>query len=138
MIIFRKVTLVPRIASLVACAGVIALLVPAVAAATTGTHTDKKTKVTITNRGVSWAPPLRTLHMTTGTTLKVSVVNTATQRHWFKLGKRQTKVLKQGGTEVFFFSFSKPGKVSWLTGLGSVSSAGFHGTIKVTFPQQFN
>lgn len=141
MMISRKVTSgrhASRLAWLVTGTCLLSLLVPFTAGATTGTQTDKKTKVTITDRGVSWVPPLRKLHMTTGTTLKVSVVNTASQRHWFKLGKRKTKVLKTGGTEVFFYAFRTPGKVGWLTGLGSVSSAGFHGMIRIVFPQRFN
>jgi hypothetical protein len=123
---------------LVFAGAAVVLALPAGAAATTGTRTEHLVKVTLTDTGAVWSPALAKLRPNTGVTFKFTVVNQASQRHWFKVGKRQTKLLPKGGRAVFFYSFVKPGKLPWLTGEGNVSAASFHGVFKVTFPPHFS
>jgi hypothetical protein len=127
-----------RLACLTAGVAALALALPAGALATTGTQTDHKVKVTLTAKGVVWSPALAKLHPKTGMTFKFTILNQTTSKHWFSVGKRRSKVLPTGKTEVFFYFFAKPGTVPWVTGLGSVRAVAWHGGFKVTFPGQFN
>jgi hypothetical protein len=125
-------------AALLAAVCLLALAAPMTALATTGTHTDKKTVVTITNKGATYVPTLAQLKVTTGVTVKVLVVNKASQPHTFQLGTRKTKTLKTGASDTFFYLFHIPTKVSWEVGLGNVRAAAFRGSINVSFPKHFN
>jgi hypothetical protein len=118
------------------CVGVVAL--PMTALATTGTQTDKRTVVTITDKGVTWVPTLSKLKVVTGVTVRLDVVNKASAKHSFELGKRKTKVLSPGTSYVFYYVFDTPGTVAWQVGLGDVTAAAFHGSYKVDFPPHFN
>jgi hypothetical protein len=132
-----------RIAALVCAVCLIALAVPVAALATTGTATDKRSVVTITDKGVTWTPNLAKLKVETGTTVRLDVVNKTSQKHWFQVGTksvglRRTKVLGPGASYVFFYVFDTTGEIPFQIGLGNVSAAGFHGTVKVVFPPHFN
>lgn len=117
----------------------LALVVPFTAFGTTGTQTDLKELVTLTDKGVVWRPALHRRTATTGTTVKLHVVNKASQPHWFAIGKRKTKPLAAGGgSATFFYSFTKPGTVIWRTGMGDVAGPAFHGAFKVVFPPHFH
>jgi hypothetical protein len=134
-----RTALAQRARHLVLLAGAaVVLALPAGASATTGTRTDHLVKVTLTDTGAVWSPALKKLHPNTGVTFKFTVINQASQGHFFKVGKRQTKLLAKGGRAVFFYSFVKPGKLPWLTGAGNVRAASFHGVFKVTFPPHFS
>jgi hypothetical protein len=128
-----------RGACLAACLAALGLAIPAGALATTGTQTEYKVKVTLTDKGAVWAPVLKKLaHPNTGVTYKFTIVNEAASRHWFSVGKHRTKVLPpKGKAEIFFYSFTTPGTVPWVTGIGSVRATAFHGAFTVKFPSQF-
>jgi hypothetical protein len=124
-------------AAFLAAVCISALAAPMTASATTGSQTDKRTVVTITDNGVTWIPTLSKLDVTTGVTVRLDVVNKASQKHWFQLGKQKTKVLSAGASYVFFYVFDTPGQVVWQVGLGDVQAAAFHGSYKVVFPPHF-
>ncbi len=111
--------------------------VPMTALATTGTQTDKRTVVTITHSGVTWAPTLSKLKVVTGVTVRVDVVNKASSPHWFEIGKRQTKLIGPGASYVFYYVFDTPGKVTYQVGPGTATAA-FQGSYKVNFPPHFD
>jgi hypothetical protein len=121
-----------------AALAVMAIASPLAAHATTGTKTDKKETVTIAAKGATWVPSVRTRKISTGVTFRMHIVNKSSARHWFQIGKRKTKVIAPGKSTTFFYAFTKPGSVLWHVGLGQVSGAAFHGTIKVVFPPHFN
>jgi hypothetical protein len=127
-----------RVLCLAAGAALLGLAIPAGVSATTGTRTDKLVKVILTDKGAVWTPALKKLHPNTGVTFKFTILNQASQRHWFAVGTRKTKVLPKGGSEVFFFSFTKVGVLRWATGIGNVRGASFHGAFKVVFPPHFS
>jgi hypothetical protein len=113
----------------------VSLSEPLAASATTGTQTEFRVKITISAKGTSWSPPLGHHHATTGTTLRVQVVNEGPGRHWFRLGTRKTKLLAKGASATFFYNFIKPGKVAWQTGPGKGLGAG---QVPVVFPPSFH
>ncbi len=119
--------------------GVAVLLLTALPAAfaTTGTGVTRKFQVTLTGTRAVWKPALKTLDPIVGARLRVTVVNGASQPHWFRVGTRQTKVLTKGKKAVFFVPFTKLGKVPWTTGIGNVRAAGYHGVIHVRLPTHF-
>jgi hypothetical protein len=117
--------------------GILLLTAPLAALATTGTGVTRKFQVTLTDKRAVWKPALRTLDPIVGARLRVTVVNGSSQPHWFRVGTRQTKVLTKGHKAVFFVPFVKLGKLPWLTGVGSVSAAGYHGVIHVRLPTHF-
>lgn len=112
------------------------LSVPLAALATTGTQTDLRAKVTITAKGTSWSPARARHHSaTTGTTVRIRVVNQGPGRHWFRLGTRKTKPLAKGASATFFYNFTKPGHVTWRSGPEHDLGAG---VITVRFPPSFH
>jgi hypothetical protein len=111
---------------------------PFAAHATTGTKTDKRETVTISDKAASWAPSLSKRKITTGTTYRLHVVNKSSAGHWFQIGKRKTKTIAPGKSTTFFYAITKPGKLVWRIGLGQVSGSAFHGTITVVFPPHFS
>jgi hypothetical protein len=128
-----------RLGAALAAATCLAIVAAPVAAlATTGSQTDKRSIVTITDTGAHWNPTLSKLHVTTGVTVRLDILNNASQSHWFQLGNRRTTTLRKGQSYSFFYVFDKPGVVSWQVGLGNVSGAGFHGTYTVHFPSHFD
>jgi hypothetical protein len=127
-----------RSAGLAAAIGCLALVAPSLAPATTGIGVTRTFAVTVTDRGVSWKPPLRTLHAIVGAKLNVTVVNGSSSAHWFGLGSRRTKVLPAKSKAKLLFQFTRLGTVPWRTGQGKVASAAFHGSIRVRLPGNFN
>jgi len=111
---------------------------PVAAVATTGTSTDKRTVVTITGKGATWKPALSKMHLTTGVTLRVHVVNKASGRHWFRFGIHKTKTLRTGESYTFYYNLDTPGKYPWNVGLGHVRGKAFHGTYMLPFPSHFH
>jgi hypothetical protein len=127
----RSLVLLPLLA-------VVLLVWPAVASATTGRGIVRTFRVTITDKGVSWKPSLSTLHPLVGTELKLTVVNTSGATHWFRVGTTQTKPLRPKARAPLDYKVKKLGKLPWLAGLGSVSTAGFHGRIRIGLPGSFS
>jgi hypothetical protein len=127
-----------RAAGLAALTSSLAVLVaPAVAPATTGVGVTRKFTVTVTDRGVSWKPPLRTLHAIVGAKLNITVANGSSASHWFGVGRERTKVLAPEANGKLLFQFTKLGPVTWHAGQGKVTAAPFHGTIRVRLPGNF-
>jgi hypothetical protein len=126
-----------RLPVLLACVAALALALPVGASATTGAGVTRVFKVTLTDTGASWKPALRTLDPIVGGRLHITVVNRASASHWFRVGTRQTGLLPRSRSAVFFFTFTKLGRVAWLTGAGNVRSAGYHGFIRVRLPGSF-
>jgi hypothetical protein len=118
------------------CLGV--LVAPMAASATTGTATDKRAIVTITDKGATWNPTPQKLGVTTGVTVRIDVVNRASQKHWFQVGNRRTATLGSGQSYEFFYLFDTPGDVQWHVGLGDVSGGSFNGVVVVHFPKFFD
>jgi hypothetical protein len=85
------------------------------ATATTAPETTTDVKVTLTDAGVVFKPRVRP---NTDTTLVVKVVNSAKKRRWFRLGGRQTQLLRRGASELFYYSFHLAGPVKWASGGG--------------------
>lgn len=121
---------------LVAGVTCVLLTIPLAALATTGTQTDLRATITITAKGTAWSPAKARRHSaSTGTTVRIHVVNKGPGRHWFRLGKRQTKLLAKGASETFFYNFSRPGHVAWRSGPQQNLGAG---QITVRFPPSFH
>jgi hypothetical protein len=126
-----------RLPALLVCATALALAAPLVASATTGTGVTRPFRVTLTDKGVTWKPPLRTLDPIVGGRLRITFVNRASGSHWFRIGTRQTKLLPTSRSSLFFFTFTKLGPVAWRAGVGKVQSVGYHGFIRVRLPGSF-
>jgi hypothetical protein len=123
-------------ALLVAGVTSVMLSVPLAALATTGTQTDLRATVTISAKGTAWSPARARHHSaTTGTTVRIRVVNKGPGRHWFRLGTRKTKLLAKGASATFFYNFTKPGHVVWRSGPQQNLGAG---QITVRFPPTFH
>jgi hypothetical protein len=129
-----------RLAAVALCATLCAVIgaTPVAALATTGTNTDKRTVVTITKRGVTYKPALKTMHLTTGVTLRVHIVNKAPGRHVFRFGTHKTKVMKSGGSYTFYYVLDTPGKYRWEVLRGHVKGKHFHGTYVLPLPSHFH
>jgi hypothetical protein len=125
-------------AALLAAVCLGALAAPMTASATTGTQTDRHAVVTLTDKGATWTHEGSKFELTTGTTVRVQVLNKTSQPHWFKLGTRKTKTIVAGASYTFFYLFDTPGEISWQVGLGNVGAAAFHGSVKVVFPPSFH
>lgn len=110
---------------------------PLAASATTGRGVVRTFDVTITNAGVTWKPALSTLHPLVGTEFKLTVVNGSSASHWFRLGTVQTKPLAPRTKAKLDFTIKKLGKLTWLTGLGTVTAAKFHGQWIIKLPGAF-
>jgi hypothetical protein len=126
-----------RLPVLLVSLAALGLAAPLGASATTGTGVTRPFRVTLTDKGASWKPALRTLDPIVGGRLRITVVNRASGSHWFRIGTRQTKVLPTSRSSLFFFTFTKLGRVAWRTGVGTVQSAGYHGFIRVRLPGSF-
>jgi hypothetical protein len=115
------------------------LSTPVVAFATTGTATDLHERVTLTAKGTTWTPRIVSYrHATTGTTVKFTIVNRDSHRHWFQFGKHRTKLLKKGASQIFFYNFTRPVDVKWRVGPGKAVSKTSSGKIVVVFPPHFH
>jgi hypothetical protein len=125
------------LAALLLGLAILLLTAPLVALATTGTGVTRRFQVTLSDKGAAWKPALRTLDPIVGARLRVTVVNGASQPHWFRVGSRQTKVLTKGQKAVFFVPFTKLGKLPWTTGVGNVRAAAYRGVIHVRLPTHF-
>jgi hypothetical protein len=117
----------------------VTLATPVVALATTGTATDLHERVTLTAKGTTWKPKIVSYrHATTGTTVRFTIVNADSRRHWFQFGKYRTKLLKKGASEVLFYNFTRPVDVKWRVGPGKAVSKTSSGKIVVVFPPHFH
>ena len=114
-----------------------ALAVPSGAAATTGVETSVRVKVLLTANGAVWTPALSKLHPDTDTTFEIKVTNTAAQAHSFKIGYRETKLLRSGATELVYYTFHLVGPTVWLARHGKVQGSSFHGRFDVKVPTPF-
>jgi hypothetical protein len=94
------------------CAVVLGTVLPSVRA-TTAPDITTDVKVTLTEHGVVFTPRV---HPDTDTTLVVKVVNGSKSRRWFRLGGRKTQLLRQGASELFYYSFHLAGPVKWIAG----------------------
>jgi hypothetical protein len=123
----------------VASIAAIALLlsVPAGASATTGIETSVPVRVLLTEKGAVWTPALRKLHPDTDTTFEIKVTNRAAQPHSFRIGYRETRLLRKGASEFLYFTFHLVGPTLWQARHGNVQGAGFHGKLNVHVPHPF-
>jgi hypothetical protein len=116
----------------------VALAFPIASSATTGIETSLPVRVVLTEQGVVWTPALSKLHPDTDTTYEVKVTNRSAQPHSFQLGYRETKILPQGGSQFFYYSFHLIGRTAWQAKHGNVHGAGFHGTLQVKLQKSFS
>lgn len=126
-----------RLASGVGVAA-IALVLPFGASATTGIETTVPVRVVLTDKGAVWTPALKKLHPDTDTTFELKVINKTRQAHSFKIGYRETRVLRKGASQFFFYSFHLIGKTPWQVKHGNVKGAGHSGKFDVKMQKQFS
>jgi hypothetical protein len=138
---FRPVAALPRSGRwlvLLTCLAALLLTVPLDASATTGRGVIRSFRVTITDKGVTWKPSLSSLHPLVGTELKLTVVNSSSKAHWLRVGTAQTKPLAPKARAPLNYKVKKLGKLPWAAGLGAVSTAGYHGLIRIGLPGSFS
>jgi hypothetical protein len=138
---FRIVAALPRPRRwivVLSCLAALLLTAPLDASATTGRGVTRAFRVTLTDRGVTWKPALRTLDPLVGGSLRLTVVNGSSRAHWFRVGTVRSKPIAPRGTARLSFTFKRLGPVAWVTGLGAVGTAPFHGAIRVRLPGVFS
>src|ERR1700710_359680 len=81
----------------------VALALPVGAAATTGVETSTPVRVILTDKGAQWTPALSKLHPDTDTTYEIKVINKTAKPGTFKIGYRQTKALRKGASQFFYY-----------------------------------
>jgi hypothetical protein len=116
----------------------IALAAPLSSSATTGIETSVPVRVVLTEKGTVWTPALAKLHPDTDTTYEIKVINKATQAHSFRIGYRETKVLRKGASQFFYYSFHLIGKTAWQVKHGNVQGTGQSGKFLVKLQPAFS
>jgi hypothetical protein len=113
----------------------VALALPIGASATTGIETSTAVRILLTDKGAVWTPALSKLHPDTDTTYEIKVVNQTTKPSTFKLGYRQTKVLRKGASQFFYYSFHAIGDIRWTAAAGKAKTDDgvFHVKLQKTF-----
>jgi hypothetical protein len=128
-------TCIGRRFALVAGLAAAALALPLGASATTGIETSTSVRILLTDKGAVWTPALSKLHPDTDTTYEIKVVNQTTRPSTFKLGYRQTKVLRKGASQFFYYSFHAIGDIRWTAAAGKAKTDDgvFHVKLQKTF-----
>jgi hypothetical protein len=112
-----------------------ALALPVGASATTGIETSTPVRVILTDKGAQWTPALTKLHPDTDTTYEIKVINKRSKPSTFKIGYRQTKTLRKGASQFFYYSFHLVGDVKWVVahGAAKTNTGTFHVKLQKTF-----